>query len=109
MAIFFRLALLRPTSSSALITALKGFSGSVSAAWSLSIRHAKGDEFFALLGVKTIPMEAALTLILHEGIKVPQSVSNGERLTEHTPEGHLLMALGDLLVDLGGLRRNWVL
>jgi hypothetical protein len=69
----------------------------------------EGYEFFAVPGVKTIPVEAALTLLLNERINVPQSVSNGERRTKHTPESHLVMVFSDLLVNLGELRSSWVL
>jgi hypothetical protein len=39
----------------------------------------------------------------------PQGVSNGKRRTKRTPDGHPVMAFGDLMADLGGLTRNQVL
>ena len=38
----------------------------------------------------------------------PQGVPNGKRHTRRTPDGHPVMAFGDLLADLGGLTRNQV-
>ena len=39
----------------------------------------------------------------------PQGVHSGKRRTKRTPEGHPVMAFGDLMADLGGLTRNQVL